>query len=65
MPETRTLKPARPGLLVRMPPPAPGAPPGRLPDEGLAVTWSIFWQRRLSAGDVVEVRPTKTRTKES
>lgn len=41
------LQPARPGLVVRGP---DGAP---LPAEGLLVTLTTFWARRLRDGDVV------------
>ena len=52
-----TLKPARPGLVVRGP---DGAP---LPVAGQAVTLTTFWARRLRDGDVMvaDAGPAKSR----
>jgi hypothetical protein len=46
----KTLKPARPGLLVRDP-----VTKRALPPEGAQVTFSSYWVRRLDEGDVLEV----------
>lgn len=50
MPSTFTIKPARPGDVVRDP-----VSLKPLPTEGEPKTRSIYWQRRLAAGDVVIV----------
>jgi hypothetical protein len=55
----RFLKPA-PDRRVLMP--AMRTP---MPEEGLAVDWSKYWQRRLDDGDVVETKPKKTTTANS
>jgi hypothetical protein len=53
------IKPARAGLVVR-------APGGRvLPAEGLDVTPTSFWLRRLRAGDVIQVEQTQARRSSS
>lgn len=45
---TRFIRP-KPGLIVRDPAHPQAAP---LPDEGKAVAWDIYWQRRLNDGDI-------------
>lgn len=50
--ETRTLKPAVPGSVVRMPVTAYA-----LPEDGAEVEMNTYWHRRLRDGDVVEVPP--------
>lgn len=52
--ETRNLKPAVPGLVVRMP-----VTGYALPEEGAEVEMNTYWHRRLRDGDVVEVPQAK------
>jgi len=52
-----TVKPATPGIFVRK------ENGEHLALEGEEVTRSAFWSRRLSDGDVVEVKPTRTKSK--
>lgn len=47
------LKPATPGLLVRMPP-TPGSE-AYLPEEGQTVEMNTYWYRHMQDGAVVEV----------
>lgn len=51
------VKPGRPGLLVRKPDYRP------LHAGGEWVASSVFWRRRLRAGDVVEAKPPKPEAK--
>lgn len=47
----KTVKPARPGILIRL----PDQPTEYLEAEGREVAWSSFWVRRVRDGDVVVV----------
>lgn len=58
--DTKTLKPAKPGAIVRF----PGNPSRRLADEGETVKLSAYWRRRLAAGDVEEVKPGEQSSKQ-
>lgn len=52
------LKPAEPGLKVRMPPVPGGA--AYLPAEGATVELDTYWLHHLNDGDVVEVQEDNT-----
>ena len=54
----KTVKPARPGLLIRHPDTRE-----YLPAEGLEVVWTSFWQRRLQDGDLEVVEAVKPAAK--
>jgi hypothetical protein len=49
------VKPTTPGLKV----PIPGQPGIYVPEQGMRVTKSTYWRRRLRAGDVVEISAAK------
>jgi hypothetical protein len=53
MPTAVTIKPA-PGLRVRTP------DGSLLPEAGATVELTIYWRRRLAAGDVIEVSTART-----
>lgn len=54
------LKPKDPGAIVRYAPPVQDR---ILPADGDHVPNSLYWQRRLLAGDVVTSRPPKAGNK--
>lgn len=53
MTEIVKLKPAKPGLKVRMPPMPGGV--AYLPEDGLPVEMNTYWYRHMQDGAVVEV----------
>lgn len=52
------IVPARPGLKVRKPADTAGRS-GHLAEDGEAVAWSPYWQRRLDDGDVALKKPER------
>lgn len=56
------VKPAQPGLRVRIPQGGDATAPGDvLPDQGDWVERDSFLIRRINDGDVIEMDPTKTK----
>lgn len=53
MTEIVKLKPAKPGLKVRMPPTPGGV--AYLPENGMPVEMNTYWYRHMQDGAVVEI----------